>query len=165
MSALSTNLLASRKKLINENHFLTGGSLLFSCPLNIEKRTDMIWLVILKYEHIGQSIIKMVYRIKISSFFVYFVMQEESLKFASQILPISSLSWINLCNSATYRWCIHIVPSIYCRLFLCRAARMTSSSSTEGAGDFSRSTWESISLCFHINHTVVFKNPFSPDES
>jgi hypothetical protein len=150
---------------MNEIHFLTGGSLLFSCPLNIEKRTDIIWLVMFVYEHMGQSIIKMVYRIEISSFFVYFAMQEESVKFASQMSPMSSLLWINLCNSATYRWCIHIVPSIYCRPFLCRAARMTSSSSTEGAGDFSRGTWKSISLCFHINHTVVFKNPFSSDES
>ena len=48
---------------MNEIHFLTGGSLLFPCPLNIEKRTDIIWLVMLVYEHMGQSIIKMVFRI------------------------------------------------------------------------------------------------------
>ena len=75
---------------MNEIHFLTGGSLLFSCPLNIEKRMDISWLVMLIYEHIGQSIIKMVYRIEISSFFIYFAMQE-SVKFASQMSTVSSL--------------------------------------------------------------------------
>ena len=104
------------------------------------------------YEHIGQSIIKMVYRIEISSFFIYFAMQE-SVKFRLS----------NVTNEFfVYKWCIYIVPSIYCRPFLRRAARMTSSSSTEGARDFSRSTWESISLCFPIHHTVIFKESLFP---
>lgn len=36
----------------------TGGSLLFSCPLNIEKRMDISWLVMATYEHIGQLMTK-----------------------------------------------------------------------------------------------------------